>query len=410
VGDISGSDQNEKDHDHEREHGHGHAHGYGAVAPAPPRVRRTVAAIIIPMLIATLIGLIVFWPHGSAPHPGGQITEVRGTVVTATPACAVGVAPQAGGDCGNATVKIGGQTVPATVPSGRTAPAIKTGERVVLAVSEDPDTHEKTYAVIDHDRGTQLIWLLIAFAAAIIMVGRWNGLASLGGLAFSFAILLLFILPAIERGESPLTVAIVGAAAIMFFVLYLTHGVSVPTSIAILGTLAALVLTGLLGLAVTEWMHLTGSGTEESVVLNTALPNVDLRGLLLAGIIIGTLGVLYDVTVTQTLTVAEIAAANPTVSGSYLYRRAMGIGRAHIGAAVNTIILAYAGASLPLLLLIVVSNPKPWDVLTNQAIAAEVVRSVIGTLGLIAAVPITTALSAWITAISHRAASSPAAQ
>src|SRR4030095_16861056 len=126
-------------------------------------------------------------------------------------------------------------------------------------------------------------------------VGRWNGLASIGGLAFSFAVLLWFILPAIEGGENPLWVAIVGAAAIMFVVLYLTHGISVNTSISLLGTLAALILTGLLGQVVTVWMHLNGSGTEEALLLSNALPGIDLRGLLLAGVIIGTLGVLYDV-------------------------------------------------------------------------------------------------------------------
>ncbi|NUR28851.1 MAG: YibE/F family protein [Catenulispora sp.] len=360
-----------------------------------------MALIVVPLILATLVGLIVLWPKGAPPHAqpsGPAVTQVRGTVVTATPPCAAQTPATPGGDCGTATVRVGGKTVDATIPSGTTAPQVHPGDKVVVAA--DPDAG--TYAIIDHDRGTQLIWLLIAFAAAIIAVGRWQGLASLGGLALSFAILLWFILPAIERGQSPLPVAVVGAAAIMFGVLYLTHGVNVPTTIAILGTLAALVLTGLLGLAVTGWMHLTGAGTEDSILLRTALPGIDLRGLLLAGIIIGTLGVLYDVTVAQTLTVAEIAAANPAAPARLLYRRASRIGRAHIGAAVNTIILAYAGASLPLLLLIVVSNPHPWDVLTNQAIATEIVRSVVGTIGLVAAVPVTTALSAWISAFSHR--------
>lgn len=227
-------------------------------------------------------------------------------------------------------------------------------------------------------------------------------MASLAGLAVSFLVLLGFVLPAIMHGESPLWVAIVGSAAIMFSVLYITHGISVPTSIAVLGTLGALILTGLLGLAVTGWMKLNGSGSEETILLNSALPGVDLRGLLLAGIIIGTLGVLDDVTVTQTAIVGELAAADPRLPGRQLYRRAIRVGRSHIGSAVNTIILAYAGASLPLLLLIAASSTRPWDVLTSQAIAIEVVRGVVGTLGLVAAVPITTALASWITALSHR--------
>jgi uncharacterized membrane protein len=365
-------------------------------------VVQTCLAIILPLLAATVIGLIALWPRGGAPKPAtGGVERQRGTVVTASPPCAKGTAPVPGGSCGNATVRLGDKTVAATVPSGSTAPSVKAGDRVVVAVTQAGEGQTR-YVITDHDRGRQLIWLFIAFAAAVIAVGRWNGLASIGGLAFSFAVLLWFILPAIESGENPLWVAIVGAAAIMFVVLYLTHGISVNTSISLLGTLAALILTGLLGQAVTVWMHLNGSGTEEALLLSNALPGIDLRGLLLAGVIIGTLGVLYDVTVTQTLTVAEIAAANPEVSARHLYTRGIRIGRAHIGAAVNTIILAYAGVSLPLLLLIVVSNTRAGDVLTNQPIATEIFRAVIGTLGLIAAVPITTALAAWITHLSHR--------
>jgi len=310
------------------------------------------------------------------------------------------MAPVLGGNCGNALVRLGGRTVAAIVPSGSTAPSMTPGDRVVVTLNPTADG-KTSYVTTDHDRRRELVWLLVAFAAAIVIVGRWNGLAGLGESAFSFAVLLWFILPGLERGENPLWVTIFGAAAIMFVVLYLTHGISVNTSISLLGTLVALVLTGLLGQAVTLWLRLNGSGTEETLALSYALPGIDLRGLLLAGIIVGTLGVLYDITVTQTLTVAEIGAANPQASARHLYRRGIRIGRAHIGAAVNTIILAYAGASLPLLLLILVSNARPWDVITSQAIATEIVRSVIGTLGLLAAVPVTTGLAAWVTALSH---------
>jgi len=385
------------------------SHDHGHAPPAPPAVRRAVLAIILPLVVATIVGLIVLWPRGAAPTQATDtLQRIRGTVVSATPACAVGEAPTLGGSCGNATVKVDDQTVTATVPSGTSAPVLKAGDEVVVVVTDDPaDPTAKTYSVVDHDRTTSLIWLVALFCAVIIAFGRWKGLASLGGLAVSFFVLLVFILPAIQRGESPLWVAIVGSAVIMFAVLYVTHGISVPTTVAILGTLGALVLTGVLGLVVTEIMHLNGSGSEESVLLANVLQGVDLQGLLLAGIIIGTLGVLDDVTVTQTAIVGEIAAANPSLSARRLYTAALRVGRAHIGSAVNTIILAYAGASLPLLLLIVTAGTHTRDVLTTQQISAEIVRGVVGTIGLVAAVPLTTALAAWLTSLTHRAAMTP---
>lgn len=383
-----------------------HAHGHDAAPPAPPRVRRTVLAIIVPLVVATLIGLVVLWPRGAAPtQRTDDIPRLRGTVVSATEACPPGTAATLGGPCGNATVEVDGKTVTATIPSGASAPRIETGDKVVVVATEDPaDPTQTTYAVVDHDRTTPLIWLVALFVVVIVAFGRWRGVASLAGLAITFAILLVFILPAIQRGEPPLWVAIVGSAAIMFAVLYLTHGVSVQTSVAVLGTLGALVLTGLLGLFVTDWMHLTGGGSDESAILTNVLAGIDLRGLLLAGIIIGTLGVLDDVTVTQAAIVSELAAADPSLSARRLYRSAIRVGRAHIASAVNTIILAYAGASLPLLLLIVTAGTRTRDVLTTQQISTEIVRGVVGTIGLVAAVPLTTLLAAWLTSLAHRAA------
>jgi len=390
-------------------HDHAHAHQGGHVPPSPPRVRRTVLAIIVPLVVATLVGLVVLWPRGAAPTKAtDDVPRVRGTVVTATGPCAVGTAPTLGGSCGNATVEADGQTVAATIPSGASAPQVSSGDKVVLVVTEDPADPSKTlYSIVDHDRTTAMIWLVALFAAVIIAFGRWQGLASLGGLAVSFAVLFVFVLPAIQRGESPLWVAIVGSSVIMFAVLYLTHGINVQTTVAVLGTLGALALTGLLGLAVTDVMYLTGGGSDESVILANVLPGIDLRGLLLAGIIIGTLGVLDDVTVTQAAIVSELAAANPSLSARHLYTAALRVGRAHIGSAVNTIILAYAGASLPLLLLIVTAGTHTRDVLTTQQMSTEIVRGVVGTLGLVAAVPLTTVLAAWLTSLAHRAAAQP---
>jgi uncharacterized membrane protein len=261
----------------------------------------------------------------------------------------------------------------------------------VMLFLSDATPGEPAYTVIDHQRGKPLIWLLALAAAVIIAFGRWRGLSAIAGLAVSFTVLLVFVIPAILTGGPPLMVAVVGSAAIMFAVLYLTHGVNVHTSVAILGTLASLLITGLLGAAFTGFTELTGIGDEQSAFLAVFQGNVDMRGLLLAGIIIGSLGVLDDVTVTQAMTVAELARSPR--SRLELYRSATRVGRAHVASAVNTIVLAYAGASLPLLLLVTAGNQPIGELLTSQFLAQEIVRSAVGTIGLVASVPITTALA-----------------
>jgi uncharacterized membrane protein len=257
------------------------------------------------------------------------------------------------------------------------------------------------FDIIDHQRGLPLMIMLAVCALAIVAFGRLRGFTALIGLVVSFAALLYFIIPGILSGEPPLLVAIVGSSAIMFAVLYLTHGVNLHTSVAILGTLASLVVTGLLGALFTATTALTGFGTEESLYLSIAQGQVDMRGLLLAGIIIGALGVLDDVTVTQATTVAELA--NGATSRLELFRAATRIGRAHVASAVNTIVLAYAGAALPLLLLISVAGSNAGDLLTSQFLAQEIVRSAVGTIGLVAAVPITTALACLVADIRRPA-------
>jgi uncharacterized membrane protein len=266
---------------------------------------------------------------------------------------------------------------------------------VVLLYFPDAVPGGRAYAVTDHDRSTPMIWMLVLAAAVILAFGRWRGITSLIGLAVSFAILLLFVIPAIANGSAPLLVAVVGAAAIMFAALYLTHGINVHTSVAVAGTLASLVLTGVLGVGFTALMHLTGIASDDDSYLAATQGNIDMRGLLLAGIVIGALGVLDDVTVTQAATVAEMAAAGPSTR-LRLYRAASRVGRAHVASAVNTIVLAYAGASLPLLLVISTGSQPISELLTSEFLAQEILRSAVGTIGLVASVPITTALAALV--------------
>ncbi|MFE0588526.1 YibE/F family protein [Micromonospora echinospora] len=385
--------------------GHDHSH---PTAAAPPRVRRVLIATVVPLFLVTLVAALVLWPR-DAPSVGGGEDAARyhGTVtrVVTEPCPPTPEAPEGttGGPCGTATVTVdtgpdAGQQVETALPAGPGSPSVEVGDEIVLVVLTDPaDPTVSSYTIAAHQRGKPLIWLALAFAVAIVAFGRWRGLAALGGLVASFAILLTFVLPGIGAGESPLPVAVTGAALIMFVVLYLTHGVTAQTSVAVLGTLASLVLTGVLGSLATAFTHLTGYGSEDATTLSMFQADVDLHGLLLAGIIIGSLGVLDDVTVTQAATVTELARANPDLTRLQLYRAATRVGRAHIASTVNTIVLAYAGASLPLLLLLTADTRGISEIVTSEFLAQEIVRSIVATLGLIAAVPITTGLAALVT-------------
>ena len=371
------------------------------------RMRTIALAVIVPVGLITLLALIWLWPPSSnVADQSGRAAQHQGVVTDVTkqpcPEPPAGQDPLPGGatldvtGCGTAQVKVSdgpdqGLDVVVNLPNGPGAPTVKDGDEVILVMTENPDGGQ--YDIVDHQR-TKGLWLLaIAFAAAVLAFGRWRGLSALVGLAVTFALLLLFVVPAILAGESPLLVAIVGASAIMLTVLYLTHGLTFSTSVAVLGTLGSLVLTGVLAEVAVTGMHLTGFADESSTFLATT-HGVNLQGLLFAGIVIGTLGVLDDVTATQAATVTELARANPGYSMRELYRAGTRVGRAHIASVINTIILAYAGSSLPLLILIAANNTSIGHVLTTQVVAQEIVRSVVATLGLIAAVPITTALAA----------------
>ena len=387
-------------------HGHGHGHGHGGDVPVSTRTTRIVAYVLAPCAVITAIALLVLWPGrpDTGPHPPSGTQRAYGEVVgTQETPCppdqrVYGSEPM---PCGKALVQVTdgpgkGTEVAVDLPQGPGAPRIAASDKVILSVQSDPTGagNPDRYAVIDKERGRPLVLMLALCAVVIVAFGRWRGLRALVGLALSFAVLLLFMIPAILAGEPPLLVAIVGSSAIMFAVLYLTHGVNVHTSVAILGTLASLVLTGLLGAVFIASTALTGFANEETLYLSIMNGNVDMRGLLLAGVIIGALGVLDDVTVTQSTTVAELAPS--ATSRLELYRAATRVGRAHVASAVNTIVLAYAGASLPLLLLVAAGGQDVSDLLTSQFLAQEIVRAAVGTLGLVAAVPITTGLAALV--------------
>lgn len=253
------------------------------------------------------------------------------------------------------------------------------------------------FFITEPNRWGPLLTLLLIFIVVIIAVSRWKGVRSLLGLCVSLFVITQFILPLILAGYPPMLVSIIGAFALLSITQYLIYGWSLKTHSAVLSILISLIITGVLAVVFVDATRLTGYGSEEVGFLQTAGVPIDSRGLLLAGILIGALGVLDDVTISQASSVFELSAANPAFGARELYRRAMNIGQDHIASTVNTLVLAYVGASLPLFLLFAI-YPQPFgQIINREFVTEEVVRTLVGSLGLVTAVPITTLLAGVLT-------------
>ena len=271
----------------------------------------------------------------------------------------------------------------------------KVGDEIVISYAIDSAGSE-TYFISDYVRRTPLLVLFLLFVLITVIIGKWKGLSSILGMGVSFIVILKFILPSIYQGSDPVTVAILGSLAIIPVTFFLSHGVNRKTFVAILGTLISLVVTGVLATIFVEATKLTGFASEEAGFLNVFKEGtINIKGLLLAGMIIGVLGVLDDITISQSAIVQELKLANPQLKSKDLYSKAMSVGKDHIASMVNTLVLVYTGAALPLLLLFV-DNPRPFTELINyEIIADEIVRTLVGSIGLVMAVPITTLIASY---------------
>ncbi|WP_432891066.1 YibE/F family protein [Kribbella sp. CA-245084] len=396
-------------------HGHGHGHGHGDHvvdtsvvnddAIVARRVRIVVAAVLIPLLLAAVVGMIVMWPGGDVKVASYQTAAARGEI-TAIKACPG--KPAQAKQCDEATVKLTsgpdkGRTAPVEVPKANQTPIpVKVGQSVVLGIENGAQTLAERYSYVDHDRTNSLLLLAGLFAVAVVALSRWRGFAALIALAVTAVMLTQFILPAILHGENALLVAVVGGTVIMAIALFLTHGINAESSIALSGTVAALGLTVLLGWFFTKFCQLSGMASEGATGAQSMVPDIDLTGLLVAGMVIGALGVLDDVTVTQAAAVWELSAANPSANRRELVAAGLRIGRTHVASVVNTLVLAYAGAALPVLLVFAIQGLPGRVILSQESVAMEVVRGLVGSLGIIAAVPLTTALAAMAVADRSR--------
>ena len=374
--------------------------------------------MLVAIGVAVVAGAALLWPSQEKvdiPLPfqnaaGGAVTTEAGHVLSSGMAeCggpevgavltkyATPVADQ-GAACVHAVVAIdsGPNTDAMTVlefGSGPGQPTLAAGDRIRVSRQVD-QSGATTYAFYDYERSWPLIALGAVFAVVVVAVARWRGLRALLGIVVAFLVLVVFLLPALRDGAAAIPVALVASSAILYAVIYLAHGVSLRTSAALLGTLTSLLLATVLSWGAIELAHLTGLSEDQNNEVAAYMGHVSITGLLLAGFIIGSLGVLNDVTVTQASTVFELAEVGDGSSRRAIFLGAMRVGRDHIASTVYTLVLAYAGSALPLLLLFSVANRSLGDVLTSESVAIEIARSAVGGIALALSVPLTTAIAA----------------
>ncbi|MBI5157603.1 MAG: YibE/F family protein [Acidimicrobiia bacterium] len=362
-------------------------------------VIRALPIILVVFLgLATLVGVVVLRPTGEERPDLSEIginPNIFEAVVVSTVEAPCASNPEV--LCVDVGLRLtegpdAGTVFPLVMVVSDTSPTFTVGERVVLDYQEDAEP-EFRYSYFDRQRRPVLLWLGVLFALVVVGLGRMRGFAALVGLGASIVVLLQFVIPAILDGRDPLWVAIVGASIIAFLALYAAHGFTRMTSVALLGTLAALILTAALSWVAVEAARFSGLTVDEAFILSIA-GHFDLSGLILAGTVLGALGAIDDITVTQASTVWELHALRPDLGKRGLVRSGLKVGRDHVASTVNTLLLAYAGAAMPLMLFFVLANQSIGTVLNSEIVAVEVVRTLVGSIGLVAAVPVTTWLAA----------------
>ncbi|MDO8108094.1 YibE/F family protein [Isoptericola sp. b441] len=374
----------------------------------PDRTSLLLAAILVPFALATALGLVLLRPTG-AQHTTGVVDTGAdyplGTVVAATDQRCQGTNEDRLPDgtipatvpCTQVTVALrSGRQVDVWGPSGYDAASLPAGTRVVIMHFPASDGQRETFVWHDFDRTVPLGALAAAFALVVVVVAGVRGLRALVGLALAFGVIGWYMLPALLDGRNPVAVGLVGAATIMVVVLYLAHGFSRRTTTALLGTLAGLLVSAGLGTAAAVTTHLTGIATEDGYRLAQLTGQLDgtaLRGIVVCGMVLAGLGVLNDVTITQASAVWELHAAAPHADRRTLFGRAMRIGRDHIASTVYTIAFAYAGAALPVLMLLEIYRLPLAQTMSSGAFAEEITRTLVGSIGLVLAIPLTTALA-----------------
>ncbi|WP_312976866.1 YibE/F family protein [Corynebacterium sp.] len=421
------------------QHGHSHAHSHGPSDDRPlaerlhprnldPRriewtLPRSILFIALVIgFVATAVAVALQWPQGE-PSTGDDFHQTSGlaqevssgtVALETTGSCnspAIGRSfdsspptdhPSAAGgedaSCPQVIVDITsgpeeGQRTLLAVTDADGSPDLPVGQDILMTTGTSEDG-SRTYGFQDYERTTPVwVWLLLTLVA-IVVVGAWRGFRSILGLGVTLGIFGIFLLPALARGGDPVLLAVTACSAVLYLALFLVHGMNWKTASSLGGTLAAMLVGTALAWLAIDTNQLRGLADENNMQIMLYLPGLSISGLLLAGFIIGTLGVLNDVTVAQASTIAELRQLDPTASNLRLFGTAMRVGRDHLASTVYTLVLSYAGAALPLLVLLSVSGRDIGHILTSDIMATEILRSATGSLALVAAVPLTTAIAA----------------
>jgi uncharacterized membrane protein len=352
------------------------------------------------LLLLTIIGLIALWP---SPQPRRGATEAFGgksvgaTVTASTEVRCPGPTAQR---CRRITIEVAhGGTSTITLGPSNIAPRVEHGAHIrVVRTKAPPGSGAEPYSFVDYDRHGSLLWLAIAFGVLAVLLARWRGLLALVGVVLSLLLVTKFIVPAILAGSSPLLVSLVGSLAVMFLTLALTNGVGAQSLAAALGIGVSLLLATVLADVYADVANLNGYSSDLATVLRQFTTRVSLEGVVVAGMVVGALGVLADMGVSQASAVMALRRANPSLSPRQLYSEAFAVGRDHLAATIHTLVLAYVGASLPLLLVLQSAHAGFFDAVNTQDVAEPIIATLVGSIGLIAAVPLTTGLAALLVA------------
>lgn len=361
---------------------------------------RALIGAVVALAGATLIGLLVLWPSGgSSQKTRGFVNTVPASVKRSFVApCGEASAMR----CRELAITVRGRAATVDLGPSTTAPSIAPGTPIRVSPVSLPRVgsapQQQQWQFVNIDRHGSLIWLAAVLLLLSLLVIRLRGLLAAIGVGLSLLLLVKFLVPAILAGESALLVALVCALAVMFITLILTSGIGPQTLAAALGIGSTLLLTSLSALFAVHFAHIDGRTDELSAYLATVSPNISLQGIVLAGMVIGALGVLADIAVTQASAVMVLRRTDAELGSRELYRAAFHVGRDHLSATIHTLVLAYAGASLPLLLITRSSGVGFADALSTQDIAEPIVATLVGCIGLVCAVPLTTGLAAVLVA------------
>ena len=406
--------------------GSGHSHGHtGHSEPtaqsiaARRKANRILAAVLIPLTLLTLAAMAALWPSGSregltlanpyAAAPGVTFDTGRiQRVVTESCSQATAQNPQQGSQDGAQNGEgsqcmfaftepdKGGNPVKVVInPDIAKSHGVRVGDNIRYlnlsnAQGASAAQGSPSYIFVDFVRTMPIILLAVLYALVVVAVARWRGLRALIGLVGAYFVLVSFMLPGLVEGKPPLLLALVGSTVIMIGVLYFAHGFSARTSTALLGTIFGLGITALLAAWATDAANLAGVGNHDAATLTNISGSISISGIILCGLIISGLGVLNDVTITQSSAVWELYELAPATSARKLFTSAMRIGRDHIASTVYTIAFAYAGAALPILIIVMLYDRPLGEALTSAELSEEVIRTLVGSIGLVLAIPVTT--------------------